>query len=120
MNAEQSTKICEICLDDHNNPEDRLATCEHCKVSVHQSCYGGSILEQMPEGSWVCEKCRYQNIHPDEEIGCKFCPLNDRGALKRLSLADSKGYFWAHVQCVNWIPEIHFSSEEYAKNVNLL
>jgi hypothetical protein len=34
--------------------------------------------------------------------------------LKYLKVVDGFGYFWGHVQCVNWIPEIHFSTEEYS------
>ena len=104
--------VCDICLDNHNLPGDRLAVCVTCLTTVHQACYGGDILEGLPPGSWRCERCRYQGMHPREEIKCVFCPQHSRGAFKRLSIVGSNEYVWAHVQCVNWMPEIYFASEE--------
>lgn len=94
-----------------NAPEDMMVVCTGCHVTVHQSCYGGSLLEVVPH-DWLCELCTYARVHPRQEISCRFCPLGIRGPLKRLKLSDWEGYFWAHVQCVNWIPELYFSTEE--------
>jgi len=105
---------CEICLDDHNNPDDRIAICKSCGIAVHQACYGGDILEYMPEDEWVCEACHYLTIRGHEDLKCVFCPIRKHGTLKHIAVINgNRDDFWAHVQCVNWIPEIRFTNEEY-------
>ncbi len=85
---------------------------------VHQLCYGGPLLERLPVADWFCERCRDQFLttcarQADDSTGCVFCPFRDRAPMKYMKLVDANVYFWAHVQCVNWIPEIGFVNDEY-------
>ncbi len=102
---------CSICLDSYNTPEDRLAFCSHCHLIVHQSCYGGEILEAFPESSWICENCSRSLRFPNVPTTCKFCSQS-KGTLKKFQVEGLPGKIWAHVQCVSWIPELTFDSEE--------
>ncbi len=105
------TGICEVCLERYNSPEDLLAYCTTCATLVHQSCYGGDIL-QLVLKEWRCEKCRYLSRHKNECVHCCFCPQDEIGPIKCMKVSDASGQFWAHVQCVNWIPEIYFLNHE--------
>ena len=55
-------------------------------------------------GSWICERCSVLlNYKIDiNKIKCFFCSER-KGAIKNI-----KGNLWAHVSCINWIPEIEF------------
>ncbi len=109
----QRAQTCAICLDGHDTVQNQLAVCGKCHVAVHQACYGGSILDRIPHSGWLCDHCRHQSKFPDKRVCCVFCPFADRGPLKHMKIADEGTYFWAHVQCVNWIPELAFVDEEY-------
>jgi len=78
---------------------------------THQSCYGGDILNKTPSNKWYCERCEHLLTHPeipDQDIKCSFCP-NLKGVLKKTG---SKTMPWAHVSCVNWIPEYGYTSKK--------
>ena len=58
----------------------------------------------MPDGKWYCERCEnlYGRGMRPSEICCKFCP-ELKGIMTR---TDRLG--WAHVTCVNWMPELWY------------
>lgn len=111
MKSPMKNSICDICLDSHNLPEDGLVECSCCNLITHQSCYGGDIYESIPENQWTCEACRYKKKYPERAASCKFCPNKKRGGLKEVKIVNLEERIWAHVQCINWIPEINFSSD---------
>lgn len=104
--------VCDICLDPYNSVDDRLVFCQKCRIIVHQSCYGSDLLEDFPESGWTCQKCAKRGCLPtDFIIRCRFCP-NVKGPIKMFKIIDCPGIFWAHVQCINWMPELIFETEE--------
>ena len=81
--------------------------------AVHQSCYGGEILNDLPKNEWYCQRCRFIiNEHKDPNfIRCYFCP-EMKGIIKVVLPSQSlniNSKIWAHISCVNWIKEIYFS-----------
>jgi len=100
--------MCDACLDDLIEENNELVICDQCNAAVHQSCYGNELIKKVPEGNWYCMRCLYLKSHPEAHaasIMCAFC--ND---LKGIMIKDSKGV-WAHLTCVNWIPEIWFMDD---------
>lgn len=45
-----------------------------------------------------------------DKFKCVYCPLHE-GALKHV-FYNNKTKIWAHSFCINWIPEIYFTSEK--------
>lgn len=69
--------ICDVCLDGDAEDKDKIVICELCFAATHQSCYAGSILNQVPKGKWFCDRCLVLVSNPERkctEIKCKFCP----------------------------------------------
>jgi NuA3 HAT complex component NTO1 len=93
-----------------------MVFCDGCNAIAHQSCYGREIFKRLPRQNqnWFCERCKYLNktnkkpIH----IKCIFCP--DR---KGMMLLTEIG--WAHITCVNWLPEIWYKNEKENLKFNL-
>ena len=106
--------ICDVCLDCYGYDDDELILCELCNrfvifllSAIHQSCYG-SDLDIIPEGNWFCSRCTYlmeNELVDPKSIKCLFCP-ELKGIMK--NIGDN---IWAHVVCVNWIPEIYFVND---------
>ena len=103
--------ICQICLESYNILEDKLITCTNCIQTVHQSCYGS--LDTKKNSEWICDSCNYLLSNPHSHCKCEFCPIMDQGPLKQLKVIDDDNEIWAHIQCVNWIPELRFIDEKY-------
>ncbi|CAL1299583.1 unnamed protein product [Larinioides sclopetarius] len=83
-----------------------LLICSICKVCVHASCYGISML---PMGSWTCTRCSRQAM----EAECCLCVLRG-GALKPTN--DNR---WAHVICAVLIPETYFENTLQKQPINV-
>ncbi|XP_055940867.1 lysine-specific demethylase 4C-like [Argiope bruennichi] len=83
-----------------------LLICSICKVCVHASCYGISML---PMGSWTCTKCSKQAM----EAECCLCVLRG-GALKPTN--DNR---WAHIICAVLIPETYFENTLQKQPINV-
>jgi hypothetical protein len=82
------------------------------KRAVHQSCYGGEVLNDLPINEWFCQRCRFiKNEKRDtNSIRCYFCP-EIKGIIKIVKPTESiriNSMIWAHISCVNWIKEIFF------------
>ncbi|XP_065898078.1 protein AF-10-like isoform X2 [Dysidea avara] len=95
-------KVCSVCGEGFNSPENSLFICEGrgCHVGVHQACYG--IVSPPTSGVWYCRKCESQERAA--RVKCDLCPKKD-GAFKR---TDTSG--WAHVVCALYIPEASFGN----------
>jgi hypothetical protein len=110
---------CQVCQ--QTGPTDRLYTCYHCGMSVHYDCYG--IDKTTEPIGWLCDPCD-NKVHPIASYvyECVLCyqPATTQQPLKRTA-----GYYWAHVQCATFIPEIKFvhpqllSPVEYIGCVNV-
>lgn len=84
MNA---LKKCILCVDTET-PDNRIFTCQKCKLSVHFLCYG--ISETVDIDDWLCSPCISK---PFETVLCELC-CQSGGALKKTSCSK-----WAHVLC---------------------
>ncbi|KAI7894371.1 BAH domain-containing protein [Mucor mucedo] len=93
---------CKVCQ--HTGPSDQLYVCHGCGMSVHDDCYG--IEKNLEQTGWLCDPCD-NKIHPVASYiyECVLCfqPPQSQQPLKRTS-----GYYWAHVQCATFIPEIKY------------
>ncbi|GFX30025.1 probable lysine-specific demethylase 4B [Trichonephila clavipes] len=84
-----------------------LLICSICKVCVHASCYGISLL---PMGSsWTCTRCAREAVAAE----CCLCVLRG-GALKPTN--DNR---WAHIICAVLITETYFENTAQKQPVNV-
>ena len=86
--------------------------CDLCDFCVHQSCYGEPLEGRpVPTGDWFCQRCEYLMEHDlgPKMIKCKFCP-ELKGIMKRVKKSFKNTF--AHVSCVNWLPEIYFNQSK--------
>lgn len=47
-----------------------------CLVAVHQTCYGGNIMDKVPDGEWYCERCvelRANSALKCRDVNCFLC-----------------------------------------------
>jgi len=104
---------CVVCLDEEDFSTDVIIFCDLCNSAFHQSCYGSDLLTVSPDDScqWLCQRCEYlyQNDLPSTAVVCMFCP-EMKGAIKQI--LNNNFEIWAHITCVNWIPEIYYEKEE--------
>jgi hypothetical protein len=117
QNAKNDDIACDVCLDESDAENDEILICDLCQVAVHQSCYGGNILNKLPgeDQKWYCDRCDYLLKHKEKtcvEIKCAFCPDID-GAMKHID--SPQGKIWAHIVCVNWHPDIWFVDDKRQK-----
>ena len=102
---------CDVCLDgDYQDTEDELVSCSLCHHAVHQNCYG---LGCTSDENWFCQRCTELKTNPEmkcTEIRCFLCP-EVQGILKKVS-ENEKSDLWAHIICVNWMPEIWWEDEK--------
>jgi hypothetical protein len=105
--------MCDVCMDDYADEDengDIIVICDFCNSAVHQSCYGKEIKNCFPKDKdWFCQRCVFlmqtpASIVPDTK--CYFC--ND---LKGIMVKTNQCGF-AHISCINWIPEIWFEDTE--------
>lgn len=97
-----------------------LLKCAKCNVSVHNSCYGVTQIQDSFQ-NWYCDKCRKLNsIHEKfnnttignahsefiPDIKCCLCPIRG-GALKETTLGS-----WCHIVCAISIPEVSFVNKK--------
>ncbi|GAA5811821.1 hypothetical protein MFLAVUS_005266 [Mucor flavus] len=95
---------CKVCFS--TTPSDRLYICHGCGMSVHNDCYG--IESSMEQAGWLCDPCD-NKIHPVSSYVYE-CVLCFKSAQEtQQPLKRTAGYYWAHVQCATFIPEIKFA-----------
>jgi hypothetical protein len=104
--------VCDICKDKLTYTNDSIVVCELCYTATHQSCYGGELLDEEPKEKWYCQRCKYllkKNLAFDA-VTCCLCPKDElQGIIKKI---DEQKNLWAHVECVNWTPEIYFDNKK--------
>ncbi|GLJ40250.1 hypothetical protein SUGI_0826580 [Cryptomeria japonica] len=100
--------LCDICRLQNGN---KIYTCRHCKVSVHQDCYG---LSPVHSSTWYCQPCEELNWkyhgsrflssqgRPGYDLECALCG-GPSGAFKITTTGQ-----WVHVFCAEWILENTF------------
>jgi len=76
--------------------------CGKCNIAVHSACYGNPLVNGIPEGDWICERCQWNA----SDSFCVLCPVKF-GAMKRTT-----DFKWAHLSCALWIPEVFFRYAE--------
>jgi len=94
---------CAVCMDGDEEDENLIVFCDGCDVAVHQACYGGELLESVPEGEWRCSKCRatQKQTKRAKAIACELCPVKT-GVFKQSDQGQ-----WAHLACAIWLPETY-------------
>lgn len=109
---DQDNIVCDVCLEGDDAEGDEIVICELCLAATHQSCYKGEIERQLPAADqpWYCARCTVlvnDKSKKANEIQCFFCP-DLKGIMKPIEGSVAK---WAHIICVNWIPEIWFNDD---------
>ncbi|OBZ86246.1 Lid2 complex component snt2 [Choanephora cucurbitarum] len=110
---------CQVCA--RMGPTDRLYTCYDCGLSVHSDCYG--IRSKADKIGWRCDPC--DNQYNPVSSYVYECVLCFNQSSKCQTLKPTAGYYWAHIQCATFIPEVKFvntttlSPVEYIGCVNM-
>ncbi|KAH9315362.1 hypothetical protein KI387_023989, partial [Taxus chinensis] len=121
---QDESRLCDICRLQESTRANKIYICRHCKVAVHQDCYG---LSTVHSSEWYCQPCeelnwKYQGMRIPSVVsrgrpGCDFeCALCGglSGAFKRTT----KGQ-WVHVFCAEWILENTFRKGQIEPIVGL-
>ncbi|KAH7678900.1 Histone-lysine N-methyltransferase protein [Dioscorea alata] len=115
--------LCDFCCSVESCvSSNKFLTCESCKVTVHQKCYG---VREVPKEAWLCSWCRQpETVRKSSKKGsdepnvrpCLLC-AKVGGALKPLA-GDSGGRLrgaaakFAHLFCSLWAPELFVEDTE--------
>ncbi|KAF2836519.1 hypothetical protein M501DRAFT_939594 [Patellaria atrata CBS 101060] len=64
---------CAVC-DYLEPPTDQMVTCNHCKLTVHRSCYGS--IDPPRGNKWICDACRNDKKEfSSYRYECVLCPV---------------------------------------------
>eukprot|EP00775_Hariotina_reticulata_P004536 gene4536-4788_t len=85
---------CDACGEEVELADNLLMECDHCRVLVHQRCYG--VSHHPDGGSWLCDVCQLPGLSAPPP--CMLCPRIG-GAMK----ATAEGG-WCHLLCATWVP----------------
>ncbi|OLL21929.1 Lid2 complex component snt2 [Neolecta irregularis DAH-3] len=112
---EEPPKLCNICA--VSEPLSFMATCETCKMSVHEgmcedsdfSQYLGCYGIQNSFNRWKCDVCVNEKA-PEVSLiyDCVLCSQISEERQPPHPLKRTIGNNWAHITCAVWIPEIRF------------
>eukprot|EP01018_Ginkgo_biloba_P030103 Gb_12353 [translate_table: standard] len=105
--------LCDICRLQESTRANKINVCRHCKVAVHQDCYG---ISKVTFGGWYCQPCeelrwQYQGMRlpavvargrPGCGVECALC-----GGLSGAFKKTTDGH-WVHVFCAEWMLENMF------------
>ena len=93
---------CSICGDGEGFDNNQILICDGCHFATHQQCYN---VPTIPEGAWFCALCK-NRAKSSQPITCVLCLQTSQftagGLMKPLQ---GKAGSWAHLRCVNWVPE---------------
>ena len=69
--------VCAVCLGDYSDDANEIVTCDGCRVSVHEGCYGisdsisvSSTVSSCSTEPWFCDACKAGVDDPP----CELCP----------------------------------------------
>lgn len=109
----EESLLCDICRLHESTRSNKIYVCRHCRVAVHQDCYG---ISRNNFGGWYCQPCealhwQYQGMRLPTIVshgrnGCGVeCALCGglSGAFKRTT--DDQ---WVHAFCAEWMLENTF------------
>lgn len=78
---EGKEKFCEICFESERNMiSSNLIKCSNCGFTIHRECYYNSSdftgEEIINNESWLCDRCKYEQINGNISLECKICHTN--------------------------------------------
>lgn len=78
---EGKEKCCEICFENElNKISSNLIKCSNCGFTIHKECYFDSSdyigEEFINNESWLCDRCKYEQINGNIPLVCKICHTN--------------------------------------------
>lgn len=81
---------CDVCLNKEYYEDDLIVICDLCEAAVHQKCFGGDLVREVPENEWFCPRCDeiLKKKLAFHSIRCAFCP-ELKGIIKKLN-----GFLW--------------------------
>lgn len=63
--------FCHVCFVEDSLEQNPIVFCDSCNVAVHKDCY---YIDEIPEGNWYCDLCKYQMENPNsEKPRCCIC-----------------------------------------------
>lgn len=111
-----STPICCACLSDRSDDTNEIVTCDCCRITVHEGCYGvsdtasiSSTVSSCSTEPWFCEPCKANIKNPD----CELCP-NKGGIFKETDCGK-----WVHLVCALYVPGVAFGEVDQLSSVTL-
>lgn len=111
-----SKPVCCACLSDRSDDSNEIVTCDNCKITVHEGCYGisdsasvSSTVSSCSTEPWFCEPCKANIKNPD----CELCP-NKGGIFKETDCGK-----WVHLVCALYVPGVAFGEVDQLSSVTL-
>jgi hypothetical protein len=102
-NSNPDDIVCLVCNDGDYEENDLIVYCSECQLTVHQNCYGITVL---PEGDWICYPCQvYKEKEMKNNIECALCPVRG-GAMKPSYLKKTSNFY-------NFIIDTRSKSENF-------
>ncbi len=108
--------VCCACLSDRSDDSNEIVTCDNCKITVHEGCYGisdsvsvSSTVSSCSTEPWFCEPCKANVKNPD----CELCP-NKGGIFKETDCGR-----WVHLVCALYVPGVAFGEVDHLSSVTL-
>ena len=99
---------CDVCKEAAYEEGDEIVICDMCLVAVHRSCYGRELQRPLSKDPWFCDRCtKIRNGADPLSIQCFLCK-----DLTGVMVWARESKVWAHIECVNWTPEIYFTEED--------
>ena len=85
-NIDPDDVVCSICNDGDYEDDNLIVYCSICHITVHQRCYGITVV---PKDDWICHSClAYNSVNISNNIECILCSCKG-GAMKPCSLKKS-------------------------------
>ena len=78
--------VCYVCGDGEYEDDNLILYCSKCNMTVHQRCYGVTVI---PDEDWICHLCKaFDDKNICNNMECILCP-NLGGAMKPCTLRRS-------------------------------
>jgi hypothetical protein len=106
MSCDVCNKL-ELVEPNSTNQDNNILKCSHCKVKVHQACYGEMTFTE----KWLCSYCKSSDNRKFRK--CELCP-KVTGALK-----PTTNKKWVHVVCALFHPLCIFEDVQKMEPINI-